>query len=432
MITQESLLVRKQLARWANACIARVMLFLFLVTSNFLFAQQENRKDANPAIPTVIRKQLEEHASAMRLVYLEYTETQSGDNIPSSYGGPTAYVAYIATNQFYVQSSYLYPSERGARTIHEDAFDGKFFYLGDPYDPVSNPVAVLQKYSPYDETDPNQSLPICFRYLESTGFLTPECISDLASFRAVESSVIHYLNYNNSTTIEKLDNHYHVTVKFADPLLLRARNIDLEQERKKWAGGPNSPQSIAKRLDSLKKMQSMEPTRTAEFVLDPEHGYAVVQRKDFNSLGQLIVHREMDQWKYYESKSIWLPHRCTKSYHTDRFTLQDFSEKPRLAIVLKLNKCEFGDKPNCAFALDYRRAGTVVIERTTPEAQSRPDHAVNYTISANGSLLKDSAKSALREIKSTQFLIWFIAINSAICGMFLIGKFRSPKTTNSK
>jgi len=206
--------------------------------------------------------------------------------------------------------------------------------------------------------------------------------------------------------------------------VVRAKATDLQRERESLEGGRNSAEFIKTHMDALQRMQTLLPRRTVVFTLDPQRSYGVLDRNDFTPDGHCILRVECERWSYFERGSIWLPKKCVESYFTDRFSLTQFSDKPRLQIILELETIEFGSPTNARFALDYNRPGSVVIDRTTPEARQRKRHEVAYTVSANGNLLRDAANVALRDVSRGRVLFWFVLANLMIFAVFTTAKMR--------
>jgi hypothetical protein len=386
--------------------------------SGIVYAQTNISQNSNSEMLTNIQVQLEKQAAAMATIHLEYSETQTGEDVPSYYGGTTTYSTYFDANRFYLRTIYLYNNRSGKHTIHEDAFDGTFFYYGDP-ERDFGPPGILTKYLPSDITDPERSQSIYFRYFEAAGFYPPQSIADLNASSYIQSLVLHYIKESDSTTIEKKGENLYVTVYVPDPLIVRAQATDLEKQRETLRPLRNGTNWINKEIETLKEMKTLIPRRTVKFVLDSKHGYGVVERDDFTASGQKIVHVQSDKWKYYETADVWLPNRCIESYYTGRFAYTEFSDQPRLTVMFELNHVDFGPQTNAQFALNYDKPRSLIVDRTTPEAQENPDHKVTYTVAANGTLLRGVALNVLPEMNRARHWFW-ICVFLVLLGLPLI------------
>ena len=217
-----------------------------------------------------------------------------------------------------------------------------------------------------------------------------------------------------------------VTFQVKDRWLAIARETDPERLRKNLEGTPNSPHFIAEQVANLERLQTMAPMRVVAFLLDPRHGYGVAEREEWTAAGQRIVRIQSEDWKYYESVGIWLPSRCVASYYAHPLTLSEFSDQPILTITHQLRLVEFGQK-SIQFALDYKKAGSFIIDRTLPEALAAPDRRVIYTVAADGTLLRGIAVNVSRELNRRWFVFWFIVINVVVLGAFIIAKVRTAR-----
>ena len=407
---------------WVAALVLGLLAF---TVADSLHAQQSAAEAVETRLPPDVGEQLEKQAATMAAAHLEFSEEQAGAGVESFYGGPTIYSAYFDANRFYLRTEMHYPGE-SKRRVHEDAFDGNIFYYGDPDRSDRTTPAILKKYMPGDATDSEQSTPIYFRYFEAAGFYPPQCIGDLAALHSIESLVLQYINLSESTKVEKEGGNLTVTVHIPDPLLVRAQAVNLEMRRKSLLlatrngrDSGNEPEWVVKELSALKKMQSMVPKRTVRFVLDPKRGYGVVEREDLSAEGRRIVLVQAYKWRYYEDAGIWLPNRCVESYYTGRLALTEFYDRPHLTVTFQLNRVKFGHRENIPFALDYKKSGSLIVDRSTPEAQKEPGHEVVYTVAANGHLLRGSAIDVLNEMNRRRLAPIWIGLNVVIFGVVI-------------
>lgn len=397
-----------------------VLVFMF-TSANFsgsAFGQTPSG-DSLDELPSEAREQLEKQASAMAAIYLEFTELREGISA-GNYAGPTAYSVYFEGNRFHRNKHAILSKQdrtkKPGKTTgwdNEDAFDGKTLYLATP-NPVPGRPAVLAKYSVDDAADPDRPKRVLdFPYLDASGFYAPEWISQLGQFSSIEPLVLHHLKESDSTKFEKAGENLRVTVRVTDPHLASTREMDPEQVRKTLGRSAAPPQMVAKQVETLKKLQKMTPKRTVKFLLDPKRGYAVAEREEWTDAGQLIVRVKSEEWKHYEGAGIWLPSRCVAWYFTYPFSFEEFSDKPILTITHQLDVINFGRK-NIQFALVYKEPGTLIIDRTIPEARASTNHQAVFTVAAGGQLLRKAALGASREVDHRRFYFWLLIVNILI------------------
>jgi hypothetical protein len=255
-----------------------------------------------------------------------------------------------------------------------------------------------------------------FPYLDAAGFYTPCSIADLEGFGAIQPLVLHYLRESEATIVQPTNEMLLVTFRVPDRVLASARDVDLEQRRKVLQSGRNSPEAVDREIENLRKMQGATPKRIITFILDPKYGYAPVGREERTPAGQRIVRIRSGLWKQYAPAGIWLPGQCVASYYTNPFALTDFADEPRLTVTLDLNRIEFRPKKAGSFVLDYRTPGTLIVDRSSPEARQAPSHQVLYTAPADGLSLRRMGEGVVQELNRTRFFAWMVA-NGVIMGI---------------
>ncbi|MCG8449131.1 MAG: hypothetical protein MI725_06070 [Pirellulales bacterium] len=384
-----------------------------------IYAQQTSSEHGVDNIPNDVRDQLVKNASAMSSVHIVYSKSQQGE-VASNYGGPSKYSAYFDTGFFYQNRTMLQRKKSGdiRSDVHEDAFDGNIFYFGSP-GATKEAIPSLVKYSIEDETDPHRTnLLIDIPYLSAAGIKFPQNISELSKF-SIESLVLHNISESTNTGVEQIGERLRVSVRIPDPILNSARHIDLSAERKLLESGRNSAEHVEREINAIRKMQEMEPYRIRRFLLDPNYGYGIVEREDRTASGELIVRVVSDDWKYYEKANIWLPGKCIESYYTYPSAPVEFNNKPKVKFTLLLDKADFNYQENVSFALDYKKPGTEIRDRSSTAAKESPDHEVSLIVSADGSTLRQSAEEALSENNESCSWVW-IWINIVVVAILLI------------
>lgn len=396
---------------------------LILISTSFagsMYAQPTTNEDTNTELPLDVREQLEKQAAAMAAIYLEYTYACAR----------AGYAEFISTcfnaNRFYRRTQRT--RGKGKGLICEDAFDGEIFYFGEPevLGGVMEP-ARLGKYLVNDETDPDHWRRLFeFPYLDGASFYAPVSIAEVKAFSSIEPLLLRYLKENDSTKVKKVGENLQVTVRITDPEVVRAQKVDLDRQRQLLEAGPNSSEAVAKQIEHLKVLQDMTPKRTVKFVLDPKRGYGVIERENWNAVGHRTVRIQSDKWKYYKPEGIWLPSRCDILYY------EDASDKVRTKFTCELKQIEFSPRTNVQFALDYRKAGTLIRDRTTPEARTNTYHEVTYTVAADGMLLRDAAADVMREINRRRIAPFWIGLNVLILGPIIIALYMRHKRKMKK
>jgi hypothetical protein len=380
-------------------------------------------------LPPAALAALEKQAAALAVVHLEYSEAKAGA-VSQVYGRPTSYTADFDQNRFYQRREDANRNRGGLvdrlihgrfeRAVHEDAFSDGVCYSGEPRRGGGEFPAALAKYALDDRTDPDRSARFFdFPYLDAAGFYTPCSIADLEGFIALRPLVLHYLRESEATTIQSTNEMLLVTVQVPDRVLMSARDVDLENRRKMLQSGKNSPDAVNQEIENLRRMQGATPKRIITFILDPAHGYAPVEREERTPAGQRIVRIRSGSWKQYASSGIWLPGQCVAWYYTNPFALTDFSDEPRLTVSLDLNRIEFRPKKPCLSVLDYKTPGTLIVDRSSPEARQAPNHQVLYTAPADGQSLRRMGEGVVQELNRTRFFTW-MAANSVIMGIVVM------------
>ena len=358
-----------------------------------LYGQVSGGEPAGSALPTGVHEQLQRNATAMRSIHLEYTVATAGPAVVDD-PGPARFSSHFEGHRFYQLIRRPLKAKRRMQ-VHENAFDGRIFYFGNlDVDSLDHP-AELTKYLAEDATDPDYQVSLFqFPYLDAAGFYVPDDIAGLNSFSSIESLVLHHVNESDSTQVEKLGENLFVALRVKDPEVLRAQAIDLEERRKLLEAGPNSPNSISREIERLRRLQSAPPSRKVTFVLDPKRGYAVIEREEFNSAGSRTMRVQSYRWKYYEPGGVWLPERCGVFSYFDDPSSGGSSNERYLQFTSEIRRIDFGIQTNLQFALHYKQPGTKVRDRTTPEARANRYHQVSYTVAANGNLLRGSVRVA--------------------------------------
>lgn len=359
-----------------------VSAWLWSFCSNGVLGQASNNEaGGQPILPLEARLRLDKQAANMGAVYLEFEERRLKRDADHPNAVKTFFVTF-AGNRFY-ERRHTVVLESGKQSTQDidRAFDGEFVYVGDPKQSGRNDTAVLVKYSVDDITDPDRpKLLFQFPYLDAAGFYAPEYIPEVNGFSGIQSLVTHFLERGELKEVTNTDDNLRITM-----LVLRP---------------------------SYNAQQPTNAARIISFLLNPNYGYAVIERDERTLGGQRIFHVVNQDWRHYESPDIWLPQQCTARYYVNEFNSQDPSDEPVSIISYRLNRISFGDK-QAPFALttfsEYSQRGTRISDRTLPEARSRADHTVSYTVAANGDLLRDSAGAVSNTMNRGKRIFWYCA-----------------------
>jgi hypothetical protein len=378
--------------------------------------------DPGDPLPPKLSDQFQKNATAMSAVHLEFTMSLSGTDVPPQYGGPSKYSASFDGGHYYLHREFLIRYQRIERELYEESFDGKIFYYGTP--PRKNGAGtdiapVLDKYLLEDRTDPDRDSPrIDIPYLMAAGYYFASSVADLEK-PSIKSLVLHDLSIGDKARVEQETDLTRVTVVIPDPILEAVRRINLTEYRKAWEQGRNTREQVSNAVETMARMQRMEPKRTVTLLLDPKYGYGVVERVDSTLAGQRIVRVVADRWKYYEDARIWLPGRCTEDCYSIPPSLSKIYDHPIIIQTLQLDRVEFGPQRNVKFALDYSTPGSIIRDRTSAEARKMPRHVATYVVSADKKELRRAGDAALEEIKH-DWLSRFVIVNVGVVGVIAL------------
>ena len=281
-------------------------------------------------LPPEVQQQLTKQKAAMSIVYLEYAESYSGTL--SEYKNDVA-----KTYAVYFDGSRFYHHERTPGHDNQRSFDGKLVYMGTGRGAKKMSISDapdLMRYSKWCD----------WPYPDAAGFYAPSYVTEMEKFSSLEPVVLHYLEHSDSAKSEAEGDNLRVTLEVEDVELINVRQINLDDYQKDLERRPNTREWVADEIKTVKRLQSMKPTRKVSFLLDAKHGYAVAEREEWTAAGERIVHIHSDGWKYYAVPGVWLPERCVAAYYTSPFRLDNFSDQPVLTVTHELKAVEFGKK----------------------------------------------------------------------------------------
>jgi hypothetical protein len=333
---------------------AKLKLATFLGASVLLTAgittvavQQANKNDQKSKLPPEAIAQLEKQKAAMRYIYFEFTQRNSGTLTNYNYNFAPSFSAYFEGSHFY-------------RQYHDEvAFDGRTIWCRQNNRVIKSSMAddigVTRHFLRWE-----------WPYLDAAGVYAPTFIPELEHFSALEPLVLRCLERADSAKVEMVGENLRVTLEVEDISLVNMRQIDLGDYQRYEQRLPNTADFVAAQIENLKRMRKMKPTRTISFLLDSQHGYAVAEREEWTAAGEQIVRVVSDNWQFYKDAGIWLPGRCVASYYTRPRSIIDFSKEPVHFATNELKLVEFGKK-SISFDFDQSKPNRRIFDRSAPQ-----------------------------------------------------------------
>ena len=348
----------------------------FLLFSIFLVPGRGLKDDTNreTLLPLNIEKELRHHTEVFEGLHLEFTQTTlMRDQRPVVKN----FYADFDGNSFYERRELV----NEVTNIIERAFDGTVAYAADPQQHFGENLrkAMIMKYLVADTSDDDRRKTLFeFPYLNYAGYYVPEFLSQLETFRSVRPLVLLYSDQGDNLQLNVSNGVTRITLVTTD-LILNMRDATQPSWVRQYLGDHASPK------------------RKIMALLDASYNYAQTERDEWTESGQHIVHVECRNFKLYKEGNIWLPKVTVAVYYTDPYRLSEFFDEPIKVVTNRLVFIDFKrrDAPfSLASTPAYRAAGTIVLDRTVPEARSNLDHQVIYTIAADGEKLRAMALAA--------------------------------------
>lgn len=243
----------------------------------------------------------------------------------------------------------------------EQAFDGQAFFSDGA------------KHVPMGMTDG----PLLYlEFFDCSGILVPTRLTDMMKGQA-QSSVLRTLN-DGGTLLRveeaELDGHrvLRLDVRIVNEYQRHGMEADLAEAEKAARSWANTEQEVQRELDKWRRMRAMPTHLVKTFYLDPERGYALRRWEERLADGTLLVRCDADQLERVESRSLWLPRRCTKQFFLslripDGFNL---SETPLYTDVIEVTDIAVPSAADQTPTLDYTAPGTLIHDYTDPNAPS--------------------------------------------------------------
>ncbi len=322
-----------------------------LLVASAAAAELPSTQDSNGgiALPAEVLRQLEKQRSSLRAVYLESTETCTGTLANWDYSPRMTTSVDFRGGFFYRRENY----DADHKTYDNEAtFDGQTIERRDT-------GGTIRKCALLDVSTLG-ARPFRWPYLEAAGIWAPDYGAQLGRFTALEPAALHYAAEGDLTKVERVGDDVRVTFRISDDMAAEQR------------AGLDPPRA------------DIKATRTATFLLDAKHGYAVAESEQWNVLGQRVSHMHCENWKIYDSAGIWLPGRCVTAYYArPRLFIDEASTQPIHTVTCELKRVEFGEN-DIAFRLDNVHTDCHIFDKTTSAASSssRPSNAEYAEIDA--------------------------------------------------
>lgn len=387
-------------------------------------AAQAAPGDAGPSLPPELRAQLQKQAEALRVFYVEYVEARDNPAVAATNGNSRVerqFSVYHEDNRFYTRWQ-----REPETSVHDISFDGSVFYFANVLDPKKMPPAMVKKARVADASDPDRwKYQAEDPYLDGLGFFSPERVMEMEAFTSPEPLLLHYSNQTRVISVDNGVDKIRVTARTPDRWVEAVRAMDIDGYKKELERRGTPAARLAQIVANYERLKKMPAERNVVWVFEPRYEGAATSREEYNLDSKLIRRVETDDWKFYERPGVWLPGKITISDYTMPTELYTFSDTPILITAMELKVAEF-DRRQVEYALDqkkeYQVAGTVVTDRSVPEARSTQLHQVSYTVAANGTLLQTSASNVMPRTHPPY--LWIIlALAFAVFPAMLLGKY---------
>src|SRR5262249_13877272 len=96
-------------------------------------------------------------------------------------------------------------------------------------------------------------------------------------------------------------------LEIPDPMVLRARKIDLDMMAKLVVGNVENKEAVRELIEAYTVLRARKPVRQTRLTLDSEKGYAIKQREDRTADGELIQTIDCADLELMHPDGLWLP-----------------------------------------------------------------------------------------------------------------------------
>lgn len=329
------------------------------------------------------------------------------------------YSGYVSGHRFFQK---VEPTGRlfWEKTIHENAFDGDTFFFGDVSARARTPP-ILTKFAAEDATDPERHRRLVdWPFLEAAGFRIPAALADLPrEGNLIGSLVLHCVAADPDTKVARNGGLLEVSTTMPDFLVAEALATDVEAIKAQLQTAGNPASVVAKVVEGIERRRRLAPSRTVLFALDPGKGYLAVRRKEWTSDGVLAREVILEDIKLHAGR-LWLPARCRDRHFLDAAYARLPLGKEQV-VVHSLGQITLQAPTNAVFALAYLKPGTIISDRTVPEAKTNRRHQVRFTVNADGKILRGNVFPVSPPLPAHVRLFWLVFNLGVIGGALFFG-----------
>jgi len=313
-------------------------------------------------LPSEVRAALESHARQLDPITVGSTDVLTGE----APGQPRRERRTARHLTWQEGNLYCYSKDgRGEGGVSEFSFDGKLFYSG------SGDGGLVTK------TNPESSEPfVSADYFEMAGVSVPTTSRDLLA-RQASSMVLRRMSEPGGALLSvdtvTVEGHELLRVRMHVPnevreAGLRTTKADVVRSVRTWS---NKEEDINDEWKRILSIRAMPPVLVESFYLDPQLNYAVRKFERRYQDGTLLREYENSDFERLAGRDLWMPRKCLEH----RYIILDhkrgviISEKPVYTWTCEATLIVPGPITGVSFALEYTKPGTLVTDRSNPNAE---------------------------------------------------------------
>lgn len=371
------------------------------------------------SFPEIARKKLvqhEENSNSIKIIYREEIK-HINNNADNRDVIQNMYTVRIEEKRLYIKTEYSDGS------VFEGSYDGEYYYYASTEkDAKQDHMPIIKKYNPRLESDPEITTPIYYEYLELTGLRLPQTIEGTKHYEGPESLVLSLIR-NNKITDWKIENNYVKINAGADSLWNNEeQSIDTKYIKKQLEGTLANGEQIEQVVGSIVSTQLQNPLHRIYLELDSNANYGISKRVDYNIDGKRLQDINVKKWMHASNLDIYIPKIVEQKLYTKRRNMERVYETPNMIIEYTLHSIDrINDEFNYTLesSPQYRRAGTLLADRTTSAAKKSPYHQVNKFINVDGEYLTKNV--TLDDFKrSAKVEVWHMLVIISIITSYII------------
>lgn len=260
---------------------------------------------------------------------------------------------------------------------NESAFDGTILRSGRP-DRINSTgkrrhpmmsINVAEDKNPYSEY-------FGLSPLDHLGARLPHGARELLTIQSLSSELLYLVENGGQVTsigTESISGHQYtrVAVLIDNPQWAVVQAEDLKElEKNLRSSHSNTEESIQEKIEVVKRMKRLTPKKIEYvFFLDPDHSFAVRRWQERTESGVLQHQLDGSNFQQLPGHALWLARESrVDSYVTNALPGETFDIPIKTLIV---NVSEYNTKtvPDSQFTLEYSTPGTLIVDRTLPEAK---------------------------------------------------------------